>query len=117
MQKIVMELDQHNTRLIESLELIRINTHRLDDYGVTIDWMRSWKNQFGNYDLGSFDKAIKQHSAELVVVSDEFNKVHENNKKMEDKLSKNKAEVLAIIEGNNKSNLDQIDKVEKKLIS
>jgi hypothetical protein len=36
---------------------------------------------------------------------------------MEDKLSKNKAEVLSIIEGNNKSYLDQIDKVEKKLIS
>jgi len=112
-----MELDQHNTRLIESLELIRNNTRRLDDYGGTIDWMRSWKNQFGSYDLGSFDKAIKQHTAELVVVSDEFSKVHENNKKMEDKLSKNKADVLAIIEGNNKSNLDQIDKVEKKLIS
>jgi hypothetical protein len=43
-----MELDQHNTRLIESLELIRNNTRRLDDYGGTIDWMRSWKNQFGN---------------------------------------------------------------------
>jgi len=36
---------------------------------------------------------------------------------MEDKLSKNKAEVLAIIDGNNQANLDQIDKVEKKLIS
>jgi len=42
-----MELDNHNTRLIELLELNSMNTRRLDDYGTTIDWMRSWKAQFG----------------------------------------------------------------------
>ena len=112
-----MEIEKHNERLIEQLELIRINTRRLDDHGGTIDWMRSWKKQFGNYDLEAFDSAIKKHTAELIVVNDEFKVVHNNNKKMEDKLSQNKAEVIAIIEGNNKSNLDKIDNLEKKLVN
>lgn len=53
----------------------------------------------------------------MVTVNDEFKIVHQNNKQLEDKLGKNKAEVLAIVEGNNKSNLDKIDNMEKKLVN
>jgi len=31
MQKLIMELDNHNSRLIELLELNSMNTRRLDD--------------------------------------------------------------------------------------
>lgn len=97
-----MELDNHNTRLIELLELNSMNTRRLDDYGTTIDWMRSWKAQFGGQDLNAFDMAIQKNTAEIIKVNDEIKSMHIQNQKMEDKLASNKAEVLAIIANNNK---------------
>lgn len=97
-----MELDNHNSRLIELLELNSMNTRRLDDYQVTIDWMRSWKAQFGNQDLNAFDLAIQKNSMDIIKVNDEIKSIHNQNQRMEDKLASNKAEVLAIIANNNK---------------
>jgi len=64
--------------------------------------MRSWKAQFGNYDLAAFDLAIQKNNSEIIKVNEEIKSLRQQNQNMEDKLASNKAEMLSIIANNNK---------------